>query len=226
MSAFDKLEFELFAILALIEMFPPFVTDPVKGESPDWQDEKAGIGIEVSRAITPHIGYTYSIANMFLGKRRSEIPSKILQTFRGSISFDKRNRLYMISASKGLFDGDRHIRLALERAKEKLKMLSESHFRRFETNCLFLYLTMSLLGDDSQVFLSEYIKLAKQFPLRFDHVFLMALDSIEEIDIQKEQVTEHPLPDGMLAQLNQKTHELRKANDWKNGTRFFDVLHG
>ena len=224
MSAFDKLEYELFAVLALYNSFPEFIADPVKGESPDWQDEKAGIGIEVSRAESSHIGYTYSIANRFLGKKRSEIPSKILQNFRGSISFDERDRLHMISDSKGLFNGDRHVQLALERSKEKLELLSESHFRRFETNCLFLYLTMSLLDDDSQVFLSEYTKLAKQYPQRFGRVFLMALDSIADIDIEKGRVNEYPLPDGIVVQMNQKTHELRKASDWKDGTRFFDLF--
>ena len=224
MSAFDKLEYELFAVLALYNSFPEFIADPVKGESPDWQDEKAGIGIEVSRAESSHIGYTYSIANRFLGKKRSEIPPHILQDFRGSLTFDKRDRLFAISDSKGLFDGDRHIRLALDRAKEKLDLLSGPHFRCFETNGLFLYLTMSLLDDDAQLFLSEYTKLAKQFLLHFDHVFLMALDSIANVDIRKGQVTEYPLPDGMLAQMNQKTHELRKASDWKNGTGFFDLF--
>lgn len=75
MSVFNKLEFELFAPLSLEAQFSNIVNGLVKGESPDWQDEVNGIGIEVARAENRHIGYTNSISNKYLGKYRKDIPT-------------------------------------------------------------------------------------------------------------------------------------------------------
>ena len=82
MAVFDKTEFELFAVLCLLQFFPQFVVQPVKGESPDWWDETNGIGVEVSRAEDAHIGYAYTFANRYLGKHKDEIPAAVLKRFR------------------------------------------------------------------------------------------------------------------------------------------------
>lgn len=221
MSAFDNLEYELYVPLVLNHSFPEYAISPVKGESPDWQDTKNSIGIEVSRAYSKHIGYTISIANRFLGKHRRDIPKRILDSFRGSLKFDKE-RLFYVSDSAVLVNGDRHMRLALEKAKEKLTLLNGSHFKHFEKNCLFLYLTQSPLDRDINLFMSEYSALAKEYCISFNHVFLMAFDSITHIDFQKGIRTDCYLTDDCNASLNRKTHELRHASTWDEGTMFFD----
>ena len=62
MSAFNKLEYELYALLALNQSFSQFVQPPiVKEESPDWLDTENEIGIEVSRAENTQIGEHVSV---------------------------------------------------------------------------------------------------------------------------------------------------------------------
>lgn len=224
MSAFDKLEYELFAPLSLLTAFPDFAKALEKSESPDWQDERHSIGIEVARAESKHIGYSKHFGNAYLGKRRSEIPRKELESFRGEAVFNKKGILAAVSDSKELYDGDRHIQLAIQKATEKLSLLNSPHFCHFDMNCLYLYITGSIIGNDAQNFLTSYTERAAQYKYRFDHVFLMTFDSLYCFDVLYQNYSEYHFSDEEMSSMDSNTHLLRSASEWDTQTVFLDVL--
>lgn len=224
MSTFDKLEYELYAPISLYSSFPIFTIGIVKGESPDWQDEVNGIGIEVARAENNHIGYTYNVANTYLGKQKYSIPTRVEQSFKGDLNFDTdTGKLLYVSDSKGLVDGNRHIKLAIAKAQDKLILLNKSHFRCFDKNCLYMFLTASLIGNDSDEFLEEYLNLAHKYKHSFSDIFLMALDCIFWIDTKGNQIFQHVLSDLENSIHDTHVHLLRNINDWNTGTPFLST---
>lgn len=225
MSAFSNLEYELFAPLSISYVLPEITHNLRKGESPDWWDEDNHIGIEVARAENKHIGYSKHFANTYLGKSRADIPAKTLESFCGYTMFDKSGKLFAAGDSKGLIDGDRHIRLAIEKAREKLVLLNEEHFHSFNKNCLFLYMTFSMLDEDETTFISEYSKLTSQYKERFNHVFLWAFDVLIHFDVDRASSVSYPFSDVIISELDSLTHSLKSLSDWGNGTDFCSVLN-
>ncbi len=222
MSAFNKLEYELYALLALNQSFPQFVQPPiVKEESPDWLDTENEIGIEVSRAESTQIGYAKNLANQYLGKQRDCIPNKRIERFNGMLYFDNDDCLYAVSDTKGLFDADRHICFALNSAEGKLNKLNSSHFCSGKDNCLFLYLTFSLLEGDGELFLSQYNELIKKYEKCYNHIFLMGHEEICHIDIRKQETSLVSFDKSCIEGLDKAVHALGKLSAWEKGTAFF-----
>ncbi len=225
MSAFSNQEYEFFAALSISCVLPDFTKNLKKGESPDWWNEKNSIGIEVARAENKHIGFTTHLANTYLGKTCTEIPENQLESFLGEALFSEDGKLFGVSDSKGFVDGNRHIQLAIETAERKLDLLNTEHFRTFDKNCLYLFMTFSMRDGDNGEFLQKYGELAKKYGNRYSHVFLWAFDALTHIDVDCGQITKFPFSDKQVAEMDSITHVLQSASDWKNGTDFHNVLN-
>ncbi|MGI6462930.1 MAG: hypothetical protein ACOX04_04805 [Candidatus Scatomorpha sp.] len=227
MSAFDNLEYELYAVLALTYAFPIFARSLKKGESPDWWDIEHGIGIEVARAENKHIGYWKIFSNKYLGKNKkdfSEYELKDLENFNGRTLYGDNGEIFSVCDSEGYFDGKRHIRLAIDTAKAKIEKL-DSHYRKFNSNCLFLYMTQSMIDDDTECFLTEYLSIAGNYTAYFNHVFLLSFEELFHFDIVSSNVNPYTFGDKELNELDNNVHELRKASSWDEGTDFLTVLN-
>lgn len=227
MSAFDKLEYELYAVLALTYAFPLFVSSLTKGESPDWWDVEPGIGIEVARAENEQIGYWKFFANKYRGKNKADIPPQSLDKLneKGETVFDDSGKMIYVSDTKGCFDGNRHIRLAIDIAKVKIEKLNSHIYKKFNNNCLFLYMTQSMIDDDIENFLSDYLSLISNYTVYFNHVFLMTFDELYYYDIVDGNIKSYTFSDEELEKLDYKVHELRAASSWDDGTDFLAVLN-
>lgn len=220
MSVFDKLEYELYVPIILSNTYPEYVSQIEKGEHPDWQDKLNSIGIEVARAENNHLGYTKQFANQYLGKQKSDIPQKQLQGFIGAARFNRSRKLIAVSDSQGLVDGTRHIQLAIEKAKEKLDLLNKPHFQCFQTNCLFLYITASVLPGDDTLFQDGYLNLAEQYNNRFQIVFLLDYESLYRFEMTTHVIQKTVFQGDSLQKLQDLTHVLRKMSNWDEGTPF------
>lgn len=205
MGILNKHELETYAKLCLDMAIPAYSKNLRKGESPDWQDEENGIGVEVSCAESNHIGYVKSFANQYLGKDIAEIPSNRLANFKGYTIFDEHHKLSVLSANQGLVDGQQHINLALETAKAKLSLLNEN-YRIFRTNGLFLFVVASMTNDDCEAFIKQYSLISSGFPVRFDYIFLMDLSSVICIDADKQTYVRYNFSEEDLAKLDQMSH--------------------
>ena len=229
MSAFDNLEYELYAVLALTYAFPIFARSLKKGESPDWWDIEHEIGIEVARAENEQIGYWKFFVNKYRGKNKADIPPKELDKLNeeGETVFDDSGRMTYVSDTRGWFDGKRHIRLAIDVAKVKIEKLNSHIYKKFKNNCLFLYMTQSMIDDDIENFLSDYISLVSNYAVYFNHVFLQPWSPKElfHFDIVSGNINPHKFEDNELNELDNNIHELRKASSWDDGTDFLTVLN-
>ncbi len=227
MSAFDKLEYELYAVLALTYAFPIFVRSLKKGESPDWWDIEHGIGIEVARAENEQNGYWKFFANKYRGKNKADIPPKELDKMneKGKTVFDNSGRL--TSVLSGWSDGKMHIRLAIDMAKVKIEKLNSHIYKKFKNNCLFLYMTKSMVDDDIEIFLSDYISLVSNYAVYFNHVFLqsLSLNELFHFDIVSGNVNPYTFGDKELNELDNNVHELRRTSSWEEGTDFLTALN-
>lgn len=122
-SVFD----EISALLVIEHLYPESVHNICKWESPDWKDIDNSLGIEVTRAQNKHIGYTYNVMTGYLGAPKNQIPVNLLHNFHGETVFADE-KLFIISDSKGLVDGNRHVCFLLEHLGIKLEKLNASHF--------------------------------------------------------------------------------------------------
>lgn len=125
---FDTISDEIYALLVVEQINPGILNDVRKWESPDWKDDADFMGLEVTRAQTKHIGYTYNVVAKYLGKQKEQIPANILKNFKGYTEF-RNGKLFMISDSKGLVNGNRHVSFLLEHLKAKLQKLNGLHFQ-------------------------------------------------------------------------------------------------
>lgn len=205
MGILNKHEMETYAKLCLDMAIPAYSKNLRKGESPDWQDEENGIGVEVSCAENNHIGYVKSFANQYLGKDISEIPANRLATFKGDTMFDEHHKLSVLSTNQGWVDGQQHINLALETTKAKLFLLNEN-YRIFRTNGLFLFVVASMTNDDCEAFIKQYSLISSDFSVRFDYIFLMDLSSVICIDAGKQTYVRYNFSEEDLAKLDQMSH--------------------
>lgn len=221
-SAFTTFEYELFAPVSLLRLYPSLVNNLVKGESPDWQDDIRGIGLEVVRAENQQIGFTKYFSNKYHGKSLDDIPPEEINKL-GDIPRFRNGKLYSVSLSGGLVDGNTHIKIAAEKAKDKLDLLNREHFKRFDRNCLYIFLTASLTGGDPDEFLDMYLKLAEEYPSVYSDVFLMDNYSIHRINVINRQITKHDLSGSELKKLQREVHLLSRDGKWKNGTPFLST---
>jgi len=210
---------ELNALLAIRAVFPEYAEGMEKGERPDWQSASAGRGLEVVQAINMHMGYSNAVFNNYLGKDRSEIPAKTIDSFKGEMFFEN-DRLFAGSDSKGLVSGTRHIQLALDEIEKKHEKLNSPGYSIFRENELFIFLAFSTNKQDIELFLSEYDAIAEKYENTFSRIFLFDSASLFFIIPCDAIFGEYDFQDIELRDLKELTGKLRKASEWNQGTKF------
>jgi hypothetical protein len=223
MSAYDKTFIEIFALSAMDSAAPGYARGMSKAERPDWQNFSGGIGLEVVQAINKHIGYTYSIANTYLGKSASEIPARITTAFRGEMMFRYR-KLFAPSDSRGPVNGTRHIRLALESLRKKHEKLNSAGYSVFERNELFVFLSFSANTRDVELFLSGAARVSESYEKTYSRIILFDKKSLFYVLPDSAAFEEHRFGDAVLYDLGKRVRKLREASEWGDGTQYRSVL--
>ena len=219
---YDKLYYEIYALLAMEMLYTDFSHNFFKGESPDWRNEVDGIGLEVSRAESEHIGYTKNLVNTYLGKHKSGMPEKVINKFRGSLSF-KNEHLNTVSDSLGFVDGTRHIDFAIDKLENKTRLLNQQHFAVFVRNCLFLYMTNTVLEEDIELFLIKSAQVNTHYNKRFDEVMLLDGSSIHAINSLEQKSITFEIPDRNMPAWNRQALKLHDLSSWDEGTPFVEI---
>lgn len=224
LKVYDKIYTEIYAVLSLELISPGYADGFIKSESPDWQNTIKNIGLEVARAESKHNGYTNNLVNAYLGKNRNDIPQKIIDDFQGDLSFSDNGKLSIISDSKGLVDGKRHITFALDETTNKLNLLNKPHFHVFRENGLYLFLTNEICGSDLNLFLEGLNDLLRKYRIRFDIIYLCDNVSLYKIVVKEAAVHKHLFINSELKDLKTSAKVLRHANDWEDGACFTDIF--
>ena len=217
-NVFDSVCDEIYALLVAKKIYPEMFTKIKKWESPDWIDENNEIGLEVTHAENKHIGYTNYLANTYLGVPKKLIPKDIIREFQGYMEF-KNQKLFLISDSKGLVDGNRHVTLLLKCLETKLKKLNESHFYVCKHNYLFEYSTGCLSESDKQEFVCGIRDQSIKYLNIFEKIIISTYDEVLCFDSDG-TYTSHTVS---LRELTKLTKQYRKAIEWKRGILFSEA---
>ena len=214
---------EIYALNAMCLAFGRCYLDFEKCEHPDWCNPRIGVGLEVTRAQTAHIGYTYHFSNQYLGKRKNEVPEHDLKIFSGHI-FTSQGRIIGISDSKGSVDGTRHVKLAVSAYEKKLCRLNSTHFTIFNENELFMYLTFMMNSDDMDLFRVECSKIEDNHAVKFSRIMLFDNCALYSYRPSSGLTESYNFSDEELSRLLDQSLVLRSKSKWKNGTKFCEVL--
>ncbi len=213
-SVFD----EIFALLVIEHLYPESVHNICKWESPDWKDIDNSLGIEVTRAQNKHIGYTYNVMTGYFGAPKNQIPVNLLHHFRGKTVFSD-GKLWAVSDSKGLVDGNRHVCFLLEHLGIKLEKLNASHFAICKQNYLFEF-SIGSFNEHNKLEFAEGIKnVTAAYSHTFDKIIVHALDSVLCFSLDG-GISVHTVPFKELINL---AGLYRNASTWEKGTFFPDI---
>lgn len=173
---FDKRYFEKYALLTIADCLNLNRNDFKIQDKPDIQNDVDSIGIEVTRAITQHQGFTIALANKHFGKGKSGIAIKKEiegkhPDFKGSVTIIDED-IAVISPSKGMTDTQDHLIVAREAILDK--EIKRKDYKVFDKNYLYLFLETSIFGEDEiAAFISD---LAKE--VTFDGFYINCIDKI------------------------------------------------
>lgn len=215
---YDKTHIEIYALLFIKQYWVLYSEGFVKGESPDWKNEKSNTGIEVCEAITTHYGYTLNLAAEYLGHKKNDI-SKEIEKFQGTLYFDEYNKLYSVSPLKGTVDGRQPMCHALKELRNKLILLNTDNFTKYKSNALCLLFNVPQNKMDVEFFINEAKKIIKDYRIGYDVVFLLCHD-FYYIDIPSWNYYCHLTSTDDLFKINELSNKMRLERSWENGEPF------
>lgn len=222
MVEFEKLYNEIFAILSLEFFWRDYSGGYKKGESPDWYNPDASVGIEVTQAIMQEDGEAQSVVNQYLGRKKEEIPEDILQRYLGRAYF-YNGRLWAIMPEAGKEENLTACEKALYRFEKKLERLN-SNYTPYQTNALYLYLHESNITDeDTAGFIKKADDIQKDRTRKFDSVFLNCINALRVVDMKNGSWETVHIPQDALVFMRSRTEQLRHGMEWKDGTEFSAV---
>ena len=211
--AYEKLYNEIYAITALKYLWQGYAPGFVKGESPDWRNDVAGIGIEVSQALLPRDGQEESFLEAYLGCLRREIPEDAFSRFGERLYF-YNDRLWAL-----LDDGVNDVGGAekiIFRFRRKLLKLN-TNYRCCNTNGLYLFVHQPLPLSGAEELCRTLAALQARSCCRFKLVFLDTETEIYCLNLQKETVELIPVPAKAQLFLKEKAEALRNEAPWPDG---------
>jgi len=222
MVEFEKLYNEIFAMLSLKYFWRDYSDGYKKGESPDWYNPKASVGIEITQAIMQEDGEAQSVVNQYLGKLKVEIPEDVQLRYSGRMYF-YNDRLWAIMPEAGKAEKLTACEKALYRFGKKLERLN-SNYTEFNTNALYLYLHESSVTDDETAcFIKAADEIQKNCAKKFDTAFLNCVNALRVVDMKSGSYETVHIPQDALAFMRSMAEQLRHGMEWKDGADFLMI---
>ena len=221
--AFEKLFNELYAVVMLKYFWKSYADDFIKEESPDWVSKTLGLGMEVSQALLQQDGEAQKFIELYLGKRREEIPQSAMERYGEALYF-YNGRLWALTLEEQGWESG-YAKRTHYRFCRKLEKLN-SNYTAYTNNGLYLFLHT----DRPQV--EEVAALAKQMQCvqqqqrqQFQLVFLDCVNRLYMIDFEKNSYCMNcvEIPEGARHYMQRQTQALRQISDWEKGTVFSHV---
>ena len=131
--SYDKIYFEKYALLSIVDCLQLDLENFQLLDKPDLQNDTDSIGVEVTRAITQHVGFTNALTNKHFGKGKSgklikqEI-EKMFPDFKGSVMVIPGD-IATISSSKGMDDTQNRLVVAENSIMEKSSKIGRASCR-------------------------------------------------------------------------------------------------
>ena len=173
---FNKNYYEKYALLTIVDCLKLNLNNFRLSDKPDIRNDVDSIGIEVTRAITTHQGYTNALSSKYFGKGKSgsSIKEKIEEehpNFKGYVGLIDGETVF-ISSSKGLTDTQNRLNVAKQSILDKER--KRHSYKLFDRNYLYVFLGTAIFSEyEITDFLSD---LAKE--VKFDGIFMNCIDKI------------------------------------------------
>lgn len=191
----SKEYYEVYAKISLIDIYDKKLISAkiINCESPDIQDERNNIGIEVTHSSSNTECIADSISNNLFNKgyKLDELKSKIKEkykSFNGSIG--QIDNFTHISPSKGLTNISTTLENIKSRIIEKSKLFY-NHYKKYNENDLYIFTGYSILNISD---IKKVIDDLQNIKIPFDKVFINCIDKIfiwnKKNIVQKEINTE------------------------------------
>lgn len=199
---------EWYALLSLIYCYDKtlVVLRESKAEAPDWQSEALDIGLEVTEALQADDGRIRNVMNKYFGKGldgqliKDQIDKKypeyshkvgvIGNTAYMSLSGDMISKLERIAFSITI----------------KTKKLND-HYHQFAHNWLYVFAPDLFQDFDIPKVYQLYKRATKQYPVKFDKIFIYnRFDKIFVVN-QDGKVTKISIPDDCLELLKREAQQ-------------------
>lgn len=175
----------------------------IKSECPDWVNSSDSIGIEITRSMSKHDGYTNYFSENYFGEKRDNIPRRKLEEFRGELFFHEDNdTLFALSPTKGLIDSSYFYNQIVQSFRSKVEKLPV--YKLFRTMVLYIYTPFSLKQSEIDSLLSVFTIASD---IHFNIIFLDTNDQLLTFDIEAQTIKLEDTLEGMKAMIIQ-TKEL------------------
>lgn len=166
-------------MLIIKKYWPDYVPGYIKCEGPDWVNPNDSTGIEITRTMSTHEGYSDSLARKYFGKKRHDIPSEILEVFHGELFYREDGTVIGMSPSKGLVNASSFYNQIVQSFDTKVSKLLK--YKTFSRNILYLYHSFLLNQKEIESLLDVF---SIKTGLYFHIVFLDTIDQLITYDIE------------------------------------------
>ncbi len=166
-------------MLIIKKYWPGYVPGYIKCEGPDWVNPNDSTGIEITRTMSTHEGYSDSLARKYFGKKRHDIPSEILEVFHGELFYKEDGTVVGMSPSKGLVDASSFFNQIVQSFNNKVSKLPK--YKTQNRNILYLYHSFLLNQREIESLLDVF---SAKTELLFQIVFLDTTDQLITYDIK------------------------------------------
>lgn len=218
---FEKLYNEIYAVVSLKYFWHGYRDGFIKSESPDWVNKIMGFGMEVSQALLQYDGEAQKIVDLYLGRKREEIPATAFEKF-GDRMYFYNGRFWALSPEEEN-SSESYIVKAAFRFDKKLEKLC-SNYNRYPMNGLYLFLHT---GSETAEGIEEIFFLMKKAQenarYAFHLVFLCTDTALYVLDFESVKIETVNIPQTAADYLKAETERLRNSRLWENGTGIFEL---
>ncbi len=179
-----KLFSEILGMLIVRKYWPEYSIGFFKSERPDWINLISSVGIEITRDLSKHEGYTNYFSETYFGKTKKDIPQKEYKDYLGQLYFkDNDGPLYALSPTKGLVDSSFYHTQLVQCFTKKTSKLQK--YKSTSKNALFIFHSFSLNENEIKALLPIFTWKSNRY---FQTVFIDANDQLITYNIDKQTI--------------------------------------
>lgn len=191
---FDTCFFERYAMYSLTALFGERYAHLVNADRPDLQDDKLGIGIEVTRAITEDKNVANSLINEMAGREVKEVNEDLLRIQESGYSYGL-GMSYSVGSNE---DNYWALALPMKRILEsKMWKVNNGFYGEYKEFGLYVFTKYDLVGDEVDEIIGFMMDAQQRQTLKYDHLYISQIDTMFDCDLKNGSYDCYPI-DTML----------------------------
>ena len=187
---YDTCFFERYAKLSLEALFGEQYAGLVNADRPDLQDEKNGIGIEVTRAISEDKNVANSLINEMAGRQVKEVNEDLLKIQESGYSYGLDLNYAMGSNESNYWA----LALPMKRILEsKIWKVNNGFYGEFNEFGLYVFTKYDLMADEVNEIIGFMMDVQRDKAVRYDHLFISQIETLFDCDLRQGDFDCYPI---------------------------------